>query len=443
MKLPRNPLLYEINTAVYLSQLSQEAGRKVTLAAVSESEIARLAKLGVNAVWLMGIWQRSPKAIDINQADAGFMASLKQVLPDFKDSDLIGSAYSIKDYKVNKHFGGEVGLAKFRDKLAQHDIALLLDFVPNHTASDHPWTAKHPEYYIQGSAEDLATDPDSFIDCGKVILAKGRDPQYPAWSDVVQLNAFSKKFRQAAIETTSAIAQICDGVRCDMAMLMMNHIFQITWGSKSGPLPAKDFWEEIITAIKRDNPDFTFLAETYWDTEEELLRQGFDYCYDKTLYDLLLEHQAPAVAGHIARTVDVIDRMAHFIENHDEPRTAELYEPAKAQAAATIISLLPGIRFIHDGQLEGYKIRVPVQLSRRPHEPVNKEIQKFYESFLKTIKGWSLDRATWQLIGSDQPDVLIFEWSYNRSTHRVTINYSDKSVRIGHQELQPWQVILK
>ena len=121
------------------------------------------------------------------------------------------------------------------------------------------------------------------------MLALGRDPFFPAWPDVVQLNAFSPELRAAVVETLRAIADQCDGVRCDMAMLVMNDTFAKTWDDRGGERPADDYWPTVISAVRQTHPDFRFLAEAYWDLEWELQQQGLDFCYDKRLYDRLMQ----------------------------------------------------------------------------------------------------------------------------------------------------------
>ena len=129
-------------------------------------------------------------------------------------------------------------------------------------------------------------------DAGGGVLANGRDPYFAAWPDVVQLNAFSPDLRAAVIATLSSIGEQCDGVRCDMAMLMMNDTFERTWGERAGPRPEADYWPTVIPAVKTTHPEFVFMAEAYWDLEWALLEQGFDYCYDKRLYDRLVHDGA-------------------------------------------------------------------------------------------------------------------------------------------------------
>ena len=195
----------------------------------------------------------------------------------------------------------------------------MLDFVPNHVAPDHPWTETHPEYFVRGSDEDLARDPASFMRVGGGVLANGRDPYFAAWPDVVQLNAFSPDLRAAVIETLSSIAAQCDGVRCDMAMLMMNDTFERTWGERAGARPEADYWPTVIPAVKSAHPGFVFMAEAYWDLEWALQEQGFDYCYDKRLYDRLEHDGAEAVNGHLNADIGYQQRAGPL---HREPRRA-------------------------------------------------------------------------------------------------------------------------
>ena len=122
---------------------------------------------------------------------------------------------------------------------------------------------------------------------------------FPAWPDVLQLNAFQPGLRQAVIKTISSIAGQCDGIRCDMAMLMLTGIFERTWSTCAGQRPATEYWVDVIPAIKKAHPGFLFIAEAYWDLEWELQQQGFDFCYDKKLYDRLKHDNAESIRLHL------------------------------------------------------------------------------------------------------------------------------------------------
>ena len=93
-------------------------------------------------------------------------------------------------------------------------------------------------------------DPASYVQLQGLVFACGRDPYFPAWPDVLQLNAFQPALRQAVIETVSSIADQCDGVRCDMAMLLLNQIFARTWGGRAGAPTVTEYWDDVIAAVK-------------------------------------------------------------------------------------------------------------------------------------------------------------------------------------------------
>ena len=199
------------------------------------------------------------------------------------------------------------------------------------------------------------------------------------------------------IETLSEIAEQCDGIRCDMAMLFLNQIFERTWGARVGPRPADDYWASVIPAIKGRHPGFKFIAEAYWDLEWELQQQGFDHCYDKKLYDRMEHGDAENVRLHLLADRAYQDGMVRFIENHDEPRAAAAFPPGKARAAAVAVLTLPGARLLHEGQLEGRKVRLPVFLGRRPEERTDETLRAFYERLLGVVTRDPFHDGEWRL----------------------------------------------
>lgn len=440
---PRFPTLYEINTWVWLSELGLKQGKSVDLGSVPEREWDAIAGFGFDAVWLMGVWERSPAGIAIANRNGDLIADFRRALPDFQPDDNIGSAYCVRRYVVDAHLGGPEGLAIARRELAQRGIRLLLDFVPNHVAPDHPWVAGHSEYFFRGTIEEAKEHPGSFMEVEGHILACGRDPNFPAWSDVLQLNAFEPSLRQAALKTLADIAAQCDGVRCDMAMLLLNQIFERTWGRRAGPAPPTDYWSELIPAIKFAHSDFRFIAEAYWDLEWELQRQGFDFCYDKRLYDRLEHGNADSIRLHLCAGLGYQEKLLRFLENHDEPRAASAFSGAKEQSFAVTVSTLPGARLFHEGQLEGRKIRVPVFLGRRPAEPANAGLQAFYNKLLAAIDAPIFRSGDWTLCEcSGWPDnpgfqnLVAWNWIKNSDQRLIVINLSDCAVKA--QVKVPW-----
>ena len=261
------PFIYEINTWPWLEAISREEGRAIDLGSVPDRYWDEVADLGFDGVWLMGVWQRSPAGVTIALSNDDLRASFAAALPDWQTSDVVGSPYCVRDYAVDDHLGGRDGIASARESLSARGIGLILDFVPNHVAPDHPWTSLKPEVFLSGTSEDLLNDPASFVEIAGRVLANGRDPYFPAWPDVVQLNAFAPTLRAAVIETLIEIAGQCDGVRCDMAMLVMSDVFVRTWGDRVGPAPSTDYWPTVIPAVREAHPGFLFLAEAYWDLE--------------------------------------------------------------------------------------------------------------------------------------------------------------------------------
>jgi hypothetical protein len=429
---PKNPLIYEINTWVWLDELSRREQRSLTLASVHDADWDRIAALGFDAVWFMGVWERSPEGIRISMANEGLLSDFRRALPDFTDRDNVGSPYCVRRYAVDWYLGGPEGLAIAREKLVERGMRLILDFVPNHVAPDHPWVHEHPSYFIQGNEEDLKTDPRSFIAIGDKVFACGRDPYFPAWPDVLQLNAFDPGLRSAVLETLSSIAGQCDGVRCDMAMLLMNSIFARTWGARAGAMPETDYWPEVIPAVKEKYPTFQFIAEAYWDLEWALQQQGFDYCYDKRLYDRLEHEPAENVRLHFCADLAYQEKLLRFIENHDEPRAAATFTPEKHRAAAVTALTLPGARLLHEGQLEGRRVRLPVFLARRPEESPDFELLAFYQQLLAALRRGGVLQGAWRLcerVGwEDNPSFMnLVSWCWQQGEARciIVVNLSD------------------
>jgi hypothetical protein len=280
--LPARPVIYEISTWVWLTDLSVKYGRPVDLATVPDAEWDAIAALGgpgvgPDAVWLMGVWERSPAGLGMALQNEGLMADFRRALPDLRVADIAGSPYCVRRYVVDDHFGGREGLAAARAALAERGIGLILDYVPNHVAPDHPWAAEHPEYFILGSDEDLARAPAEFFRAGDRIIANGRDPYFAPWPDVAQLNTFDPGLRAAVVETLLDIASQCDGMRCDMAMLLTTDVFSRTWGARAGEAPPTEFWHEVLPPVRAAYPHVRFIAEVYWDMEWTMMTQGFDY----------------------------------------------------------------------------------------------------------------------------------------------------------------------
>lgn len=429
---PAQPVIYEINTAVWLTWLSRAAGRRLTLAEVAAPDWDAATPPGTDAVWLMGVWERSPAGRALGMANAELQASFREALPDLADTDVIGSPYCVRRYVVDDAFGGAEALAVAREALAARGVRLLLDYVPNHVAPDHPWVTSRPELFVLGEAHDVEADPAGWLAIGGHIMARGGDPYFPPWPDVVQLNAFSPELRSATAETLASIAEQCDGIRCDMAMLMINEIFTRTSGSRVGPAPVQEFWPTVIGGLRRRFPAVVLVAEAYWDLEWRLQQQGFDFCYDKRLYDRLLGADAVGVRDHLRADVSYQSRLVRFLENHDEPRVAARLPDDVERAAAVAVATLPGATLWHEGQFEGRRVRPPVFLARRPDEPPNHDLAAWYRRLLAVVADHHIRDGTWEVLEpTGWPDnqscrnLLAWSWTSDQGKqHIVVVNLS-------------------
>ncbi len=449
---PKRPVIYEINTWVWLKALSQQNGQDaIMLDSVPEKQWDDIASFGVDAVWLIGVWERSPKGADIASKDEGMATEFKHALPDYNPSvDNIGSAYCVYNYEVDERLGGRKGLAVARKMLMQRNMRLILDFVPNHVAQDHSWVFNHPEYFVQGTKEDLTLFPTRFFQAGEKVIAKGcekRDSE--PWQDVAQLNAFSSPSRKAALETLHSIAEQCDGVRCDMAMVLLNSNFESTWGKYVKERPQKEYWDEIISSIRSQHPEMLFMAEAYWDQQKELLQLGFDYCYDKDrFYDQIKYNKVENVRLHLTTSLDYQDKLVRFIENHDEERAAAAFSPPKERMAAVMLMTVPGAKLLHEGQFEGRKVRTPVALARRRAEAPDLNLKDFYHKLLTEVKASGLSKGAWQLCqcrgwddNSTYANLIAWCWSQGEERYLVVVNLA-QNLSQGRVQL-PWNELAR
>ena len=412
-----NPILYEINTRCWLREMSDRLGRPVTLANVPNEEFAQWQRLGFTHIWLMGVWTTGPRARELALSEPNLRHAYDEALPGWRDEDVVGSPYSIANYEVPLKLGGETGLQEFRTRLRRAGLKLILDFVPNHLGIDHPWLGEQPDLFVQSPTEVEGTiaQPTS---TGVRWIAHGKDPYFPCWTDVAQLDYRRAATRVAMKELLMSVAARCDGVRCDMAMLLLNDVFARTWREfpLSGTPPKLEFWEEAIPVVKEEHPEFLFLAEVYWELEERLQSLGFDYTYDKHLYDELIRRNPD---GAQRRLLELPSRFvaasAHFVENHDEPRVAALLSLPEHRAAALVILGLPGMRFLHEGQLAGARVRMPVQLGRRPVESAQPDVQQMYVTTLTTLRAAAVGRGQGEVL---PPRVA---WPGNPTGHNVIV----------------------
>ena len=425
------PSLYQVNTRVWLTELSRNLSKRATLDDIPDEALDQLAEMGFDWVWFLSVWTTGELGRKVSRENLVFRQDFEETLQDLSEQDIDGSGFAIADYKVHPDLGGEQALQRLRARLKKRGVKLMLDFVPNHMGPDHPWVQDHPEYFVSGTSEDLETDPGNYTKLKskdrEVILAYGRDPYFSGWPDTVQVDFSNAVAAEAMMKELLTIAGQCDGVRCDMAMLILPEVFENTWGRRAAP-----FWPVAIPAVRKEYPEFLFMAEVYWEMEWELQQQGFDYTYDKRLYDRLHEGNTTGVRQHFFAGLGFQDRLVRFLENHDEARAASAFEKKKHEAAALITFLSPGLRFFHQGQVTGKRKKISPHLVRGPEESKDIEIEKFYGKLLGILKEAVFRNGQWSLLncmpawaGNDSSySFLVFAWEQDEQRILVAVNYA-------------------
>jgi Alpha amylase, catalytic domain len=397
MARPLYPSLYQINTRVWLTELSRLLGRRATLDDIPDADLDQLAGMGFDWIWFLSVWCTGDAGRRVSRSNVEWRKEFHETLSDLREEDIAGSGFAITGYNVHPDLGGDAALARLRERLRSRGLKLMLDFVPNHTGLDHPWVEHHPEYYVPGTEADLAASPANYTlasrSSGDRVLAYGRDPYFAGWPDTLQLDYSNPGTQEAMAGELLKISTQCDGVRCDMAMLVLPDVFERTWGRRALP-----FWPMAIGRVREQIPEFCFMAEVYWDLEWRMIQEGFDYAYDKRLYDRLREGHARPVREHFHAGLDYQNKLARFLENHDEPRAAAIFPRGKHEASAVITFLSPGLRFFHDGQFTGRRKRVSPHLVRAPLEHADESLQLFYDRLLGLISEPIVREGQWRLL---------------------------------------------
>ena len=429
--LRRFPVLWQLNARTTVQRIGDDA----TLDDIDDARLDGLIPAETDWLYLLGVWTTGPAGRAVSRQHPDIRRACEAALADLTDEDICGSCFAVTGYRVHAGLGGDAALARFRARLAARGIRLMLDFVPNHTALDHPWVTEHPEFYVAGSDDDLAAAPANWIrpetGDGPRVLAYGRDPYFPGWPDTLQLDYSSHAVRDAMTDALVDAASRADGLRCDMAMLLLPDVFERTWGRSIEP-----FWPDALRRVRTGRPDFVFMAEVYWDREFDLQQQGFDATYDKRLYDRLVGGDHAGVRGHLHAEPDCQARSARFLENHDEPRAASTFGTgARHRAAAAVTYLTPGVRFFQDGQREARQIHVPVHLCRAPDEPDRDDAREFYGALLGVLADEVVHDGAWELLdpvpaweGNHSEERLIaFTWSTAQGelAYIVVVNLAD------------------
>ena len=422
----KHPILYEISTRPWLYELSKKYKRQITkIRDIPLEEFDYLKENGVDIVWMMGVWKLGEYGVEFDRK-----TDFSYFLPDIKEEDIIGSPYAISEYICNPEIGTNDDLIWIKEKLNSRNLKLMLDFVPNHSAIDAP-TTTNPKLYIR--APEGKKDPERYTDSG---FAFGRyNNNIEAWKDVIQWNYWEEETRKLMKDNLMTVLSFADGVRCDVAGLLLNDVFENTWGKELSywgyKRPQNEFWEYAFEEVKKKYPNAILLAEVYGESQiEALYKLGFTYTYNKDLLDKL-QGSASDINEYIkSKTQEYWEHSAHFVENHDENRVVyTMANIGKAKAAGAIAATIGGMIFMNHGQWNGYKNKLEVHLRRGYEENGVEEVKKFYKRLMEIIKDPAFTGEKMNLInnlkGKKKDDFISYLRQKDESYYLVVINYSD------------------
>lgn len=413
-----------------------------TLDSIDEKWLAGVAAKGFNWLYLYGVWDSGNAGRAISRAHPSMWATSALHLPQGSIEDVCGSPFAIREYRVDPRLGDEGSLKRLRERAQKAGLYLMLDFVVNHTALDHPWVTHRPEWFVQAKSDSADVRRDGFVPlptnrtCQSEwrIFAHGKDPYFPAWVDTLQLNLLHPDLIRAHTENLLLAASQCDGLRCDMAMLALGDVFRRTWGSLADPADGspcadEDFWTTAIDQLRTKVPNCLLCGEIYWSMEGRMLDMGFDLAYDKAAYDLLCHGNGRSLQGYEAAVSDRIHSLVRFGENHDEPRMADAFGQARSLAALPLILGHDGPMLVHHGQLQGDRIRAGIHLSWKAPASPDKEITNRANLILDILRDGGEKQvvgvgAAWP--GNPSHECLIAKaWQSKGKALLLCVNFAD------------------
>eukprot|EP01114_Cavostelium_apophysatum_P001197 TRINITY_DN11013_c0_g1_i2.p1 TRINITY_DN11013_c0_g1~~TRINITY_DN11013_c0_g1_i2.p1 ORF type:complete len:504 (+),score=68.63 TRINITY_DN11013_c0_g1_i2:87-1598(+) len=429
--LAANPAMYELSTRPWLYALSQKYGQSITLLSeIPQQEFQQIKDMGFDYVWMMGVWQLGKYGLNFDQTNPALLSYYPTVLPSFTIDDVIGSPYAVVNYTCNVQLGSDEDIASLRSMLNGIGLKLMLDFVPNHSAVDCPFTSSNPDFYILApKGTQPPYDPSAYLPNG---IAYGSAGWGGAWQDTAQFNYWNPTTRKVRLQELLQVASLADAIRCDMAYLLLNDLFGQNWQQQlqswGWTQPTTEWWADSIQAVKQQYPDVIFLAEVYDPYQQDLQNVGFDFTYDKDLYDRLKNQDINGVREWLSsNTVEFLSRSAHFISNHDQPRAANYFGSWwMADATALMTFTVPGMRFHWQWEFQGFKNQIDIHLRREEPESAVQDVQDFYQTFLNITNADVFKYGDWIYIDlSDSgTDLIAYRWEFGDDRRLCVINYS-------------------
>jgi len=407
-----NVVLVAKNAVVWLDQLSKRLKKDIkTLSDIPDETLTELADRGFNALWLIGIWQRSPAS-----------KRIKQIMG---NPEAAASAYSLKAYRVDESLGGEEALNILKHRAEAHGIRLACDMVPNHTGLDSEWVCEHPDWFIQRrtppfpsykfSGENLSGDSrirvfleDGYLnhsDAAVVYLREdaqtgetrciyhGNDGTHLPWNDTAQLNYLLPEVREAVIKEIIKLAKSFPIIRFDAAMTLAKKHVQRLWypePGSGGDIASRsecgmtksdfnrafpiEFWREVVDRVQQEAPDTLLLAEAFWMMEGFFVRTlGMHRVYNSAFMNMLKNEDNAKYRESIRNVLEfnpqILKRYVNFMSNPDEETAiAQFGTDDKYFGCCLLMSTLPGTPMFGHGQIEGLSEKYGMEYSRAYHD---------------------------------------------------------------------------
>ena len=397
---------------VWLDQLSAQYGRAMThLSDIPDAELDRLAGWGFNALWLIGVWERSPASREIKQR--------------MGNPEAASSAYSLYDYVIAEDLGGEAAFRDLARRALQRGIRLAGDMVPNHVGLYSRWVVEHPDWFVQlreppfpgytFDGPDLSQDErvGLFIEDGywnhsdaAVVFKRldkhtgdaryiyhGNDGTSMPWNDTAQLNFLLSETREAVINTIVHVAKMFPIIRFDAAMTLAKRHYQRLWfprPGEGGAIPSRaehgldkdafnavfpvEFWREVVDRIAAEAPDTLLLAEAFWLMEGYFVRTlGMHRVYNSAFMNMLKTEDNAKYRQTIKNVLEfspaILQRFVNFMNNPDEDTAqAQFGKGDKYFGVAVMLATMPGLPMFGHGQIEGYAEKYGMEYRRAYHD---------------------------------------------------------------------------
>ncbi|MBE0567762.1 MAG: alpha-amylase, partial [Krumholzibacteria bacterium] len=420
----RNVVLMAKSVYVWLDQLARAHGRPVrTLADVPDAELDKLARWGVNGLWLIGLWERSTASRTIKQ----WMGN----------PEAAASAYALKEYVIAQDLGGEDAWHDLRDRAWRRGIRLASDMVPNHMGIDSRWVVEHPEYFLQldhppypayrYTGGDLCETPGVAVriedgywnhrDAAVVFqrvdestgearyIYHGNDGTSMPWNDTAQLNFMLPEVRRAVSDVILHVARMFPIIRFDAAMTLAKKHYQRLWfpaPGDAGAIPSRaehglgkaefdrafpaEFWREVVDRVAAEAPDTLLLAEAFWLMEGYFVRTlGMHRVYNSAFMNMLKMEEnrkyRQTLKNVLEFSPEVLQRFVNFMNNPDEKTAVEQFGRGdKYFGCAVLLATLPGLPMLGHGQVEGFTEKYGMEYRRAYwDEPIDQDMVRRHE----------------------------------------------------------------